>query len=181
MLPYLLSERAPYWSSLPRGTYIGLTRAHRREHLIRAALEGVCQQIALVLQSMRAAGNDIHEIRATGGFAQSQLWRQILTDTLNMDIGFAAGHEGSSFGAALLGMDALGLASIDLAASLVRIQERTVPDPAASEIYGELLPLVAGLHEALLPTFTVLSRLRPGLTALAAESSDPAATSPTRP
>ena len=29
MLPYLLSERAPHWSPLPRGAYVGLTRAHR--------------------------------------------------------------------------------------------------------------------------------------------------------
>ena len=29
MLPYLLSERAPHWSALARGAYIGLTRAHR--------------------------------------------------------------------------------------------------------------------------------------------------------
>jgi gluconokinase len=181
MLPYLLSERAPYWSSLPRGTYVGLTRAHRRDHLIRAALEGVCQQIALVLESMRAAGIQVGEIRATGGFARSQLWRQILTDVLGMEVGFAAGHEGSSFGAALLGMDALGLASIDLAADLVRIDERTVPDPAASAIYSELLPLFAGLYQALLPTFTQLSRLRPRLAALAAEASDPVATSPANP
>ena len=49
MLPYLLSERAPHWSALPRGAYVGLTHGHRREHLVRAALEGVCQQLALVL------------------------------------------------------------------------------------------------------------------------------------
>ena len=56
MLPYLLSERAPHWSALPHGAYVGLTRAHRREHLVRAALEGVCLQLGLVLESMRAAG-----------------------------------------------------------------------------------------------------------------------------
>ena len=82
MLPYLLCERAPHWSPLPRGAYIGLTRAHRREHLVRAALEGVCQQLALVLASMRDAGNEVREIRATGGFARSALWRQILADAL---------------------------------------------------------------------------------------------------
>ena len=84
MLPYLLSERAPHWSALPRGAYVGLTREHRREHLVRAALEGVCQQLALVLHSMRAAGNEVREIRATGGFARSPLWRQMLADALGM-------------------------------------------------------------------------------------------------
>jgi gluconokinase len=108
MLPYLLSERAPHWSTLPRGAYVGLTRAHRREHLVRAAIEGVCQQMALVLASLRDAGNAIDEIRATGGFARSALWRQILCDALGQPVGFPEGHQGSGFGAALLGMEALG-------------------------------------------------------------------------
>ena len=87
---------------------------------MRAALEGVCLQLALVLASMRDAGNEVREIRATGGFARSALWRQMLADALGMPIGFAAGHEGSAFGAALLAMDALGLVEgIDRAAQLV--------------------------------------------------------------
>ena len=102
MLPYLLSERAPHWSSVPRGAYVGLTRHHGRGHLVRAALEGVCLQLALVLASVRDAGNEVREIRATGGFARSDLWRQMLADALGMPVGFPAGHEGSAFGAALL-------------------------------------------------------------------------------
>ena len=125
MLPYLHSERAPHWSALPRGAYVGLTREHRREHLVRAALEGVCQQLALVLSSVRAAGQ-----RGAGGPGRpaaspaARLWRQMLADALGMPVRFPAGHEGSSFGAALLGMQALGLiARIDVAADLVRIEE----------------------------------------------------------
>jgi gluconokinase len=164
MLPYLLSERAPHWSALPRGAYIGLTHEHRREHLIRAALEGVCQQLALVLQSMRAAGNEIRQVRATGGFARSPLWRQMLADALGMEIHFPAGHEGSSFGAALLGMQALGLIdSIEVAADLVKIEDVVRPDPAASARYARLLPIFSELYEALLPTFVSLRRLAPSL------------------
>ena len=130
MLPYLHGERAPHWSSLPSGAYIGLRAEHRRPHLIRAALEGVCMQLALVLDSVRAAGNEVREIRATGGFARSALWRQMLADVLGTPIGFPTGYEGSSFGAALLGMDALGLVpSIDVAADLVGDQRSTDARP----------------------------------------------------
>ncbi|MEU7797988.1 gluconokinase [Micromonospora arborensis] len=164
MLPYLHSERAPHWSALPRGAYVGLTHSHRREHLIRAAMEGVCQQLALVLSSVRAAGNEVHEIRASGGFARSGLWRQMLADVLGLPVSFPAGHEGSSFGAALLGMQALGLIpSIDVAAELVRIEETVRPDPAAAATYAALLPLFAELYDALVPAFTSLRRLAPGL------------------
>lgn len=87
--PYLLSERAPRWSSLARGAYIGLTRAHRREHLVRAAIEGVCMQLALVLLSMQSAGLEILEIRVTGGVMRSPLWRQTWCDALGMELHFA--------------------------------------------------------------------------------------------
>jgi gluconokinase len=164
MLPYLLSERAPHWSSLPRGAYIGLTREHRRQHLVRAALEGVCQQLGLVLQSMRAAGNEVHAIHATGGFARSPLWRQMLADVLDMEIQFPSGHEGSSFGAALLGMEALGMVgSIDVAADMVKISDRVRPDPAAAAVYRSMQPIFAELYDALVPTFRSLRRLGPSL------------------
>ena len=164
MLPYLLGERAPHWSAVPRGAYVGLTRAHRREHLVRAALEGVCMQLALVLHAMRAAGHEVREIRATGGFARSPLWRQMLADVLGMDIRFPGGHEGSGLGAALLGMKALGLLpSLEAAADLVQIKETVRADPAAAATYAALLPVFSGLYEALVPTFAALRRLSPSL------------------
>lgn len=161
MLPYLLSERAPHWSALPTGAYVGLTHAHRREHLVRAALEGVCQQLALVLASMRDAGQEVREIRATGGFARSPLWCQMLTDALGMPVGFAESHDGSAFGAALLGMEALGVMdSIDRAVELVRIDRTLEPDPAAAAVYAQHLPLFAELYDDLTPAFRVLRGTR---------------------
>jgi gluconokinase len=164
MLPYLLSERAPQWSALPQGAYVGLSRAHRRGHLVRAALEGVCLQLSLVLQSMRAAGLEVRELRATGGFARSPLWKQMLADALGMPISFPEGHEGSSFGAAMLGMQALGLVpSIDVAADLVQVESTVRPDASAAATYAALQPVFAELYHALVPTFTSLRRLAPGL------------------
>jgi gluconokinase len=163
MLPALLSERAPHWSALARGAYVGLTRAHRREHLVRAALEGVCQQLALVLASLRDAGNDVREIRATGGFARSALWRQMLCDALGQDVGFPAGHQGSGFGAALLGLEALGaIPSFERAAELIRVDETLTPAPEAAATYAAMLPIFDGLATALGPAFAQLRDLPRG-------------------
>ena len=156
MLPYLLSERAPHWSAVPRGAYVGLMRHHGRGHLVRAALEGVCQQLAVVLASVRDAGNEIREVRATGGFARSELWRQMLTDALGTDVGFPQSREGSAFGAALLGMQALGLVgSIEVAADLVQIEEVCRPGPDA-EVYERQRPVFSALYDALEPAFRAL-------------------------
>jgi len=158
MLPYLLSERAPHWSALARGAYVGLRHFHGRSHLMRAAIEGVCQQLALVLASMRDAGNTVREIRATGGFARSQFWRQRLTDALGMPVGFPAGHQGSAFGAALLGMEALGIVdSLNRAAELIQVEQTLEPDARSAAVYAELLPLFADLYDDLIPGFCALA------------------------
>ncbi|GAA2721431.1 gluconokinase [Cellulomonas aerilata] len=164
MLPYLMSERAPHWSSLPRGAYVGLTRAHRREHLVRAALEGVCLQLSIVLHSLRSAGLEVTQVRATGGAMRSALWRQMLADVFAMPVDFALGEEGSGFGAALLGMEALGLIeSIDVVADMVQIERTVRPHPAAAAVYASLQPTFTQLYESLVPAFLALRRLAPSL------------------
>ena len=133
MVPALLGERAPSWDARARGAYVGLTRAHGREHLVRAALEGVCLQLALVLDAVRDAGHEVRELRATGGFARSPLWRQMLADVLDIEISFAAGGQASALGAALIGFEALGIPASPAPIAL----ERTArPDPAAAAIYA---------------------------------------------
>ncbi|MGN6871672.1 MAG: gluconokinase [Solirubrobacteraceae bacterium] len=158
MLPYLFGERAPHWSGRAGGAYVGLRNFHGRAHLIRAAIEGVCQQLALVLASMREAGNEVREIRAAGGFARSRIWRQMLTDVLGMAVGFPAGPQGSAFGAALLGMEALGIVdSMDRASELVGLEQTLEPDPGAAAVYAALRPLFAELYDDLAPAFRALA------------------------
>jgi gluconokinase len=157
MLPYLLSERAPHWSAIARGAYIGLTRSHGRAHLVRAALEGVCQQLTLVLEAVRLAGNEVSEIRATGGFLRDPFTRQMLTDVLGREVSFAGSTEGSAFGAALLGMQALGrVENIELGADLVSIDERRQPDADAAELYRVQRGIFDRLYDALDPSLRAL-------------------------
>ena len=149
MLPYLAGERAPHWAGDPYGALLGLTQRHGRAHGARAALEGVCLQLALVLDAMRSAGLEPKVLRATGGFAHSPFWRQLLADVLGTPIGFPASAQGSAVGAALLGHVALGhLGSVDEAAALVRVTEVVHPEPDAAGFYRNLLPAFARTGEA---------------------------------
>lgn len=160
MLPYLLSERAPHWDSTARGSYVGLSRAHGPAHLARAAVEGVVLQLALVLRSLEAAGLDIAEIRATGGPLKHPLWQQTLADVFGAGIGLLDDAEGSSYGAAILGMVGLGLVeSIDVAVAHSPVGLTVAPQPDAVDVYRDLLPLFDGLYSALLPTHARLREL----------------------
>lgn len=159
MLPSLTGERAPHWSSVPRGVVFGLQRHHGRPHLVRAAMEGVVHQLHAVLQLLEATGGTIGEVRATGGFAASPLWRQIMADVLGRRISVPT-RGGSVFGAALLGMRALGwLGSLHEAAAFADIAHAHEPEPAAAGVHRRLQPIFDGLHGALLPAFTALAEV----------------------
>lgn len=151
-LPYLLGERAPWWRTGLHGAYVGLRRDHRRGHLVRAVIEGVAQQLALILAAVNDAGVEVAEIRATGGALSSSLWSTVLASALEMPLRQAPSSEGTAVGAALLGHHALGvLTDLDRVAALVTLERQTDPDPQAAEIYRAMRPLVertvAGLDE----------------------------------
>jgi gluconokinase len=161
-LPYLLGERAPWWRSGLRGAYLGLRREHGRAHLVRAAVEGVCQQLALVRDSFAAEGHQVTEVRATGGAAASELWVGVLAAALNLPVAVADTPEGTALGACLLGLHAMGeLPDLDDAAALIGIGEPTRPDPANAELYARLRPLVEKSALAMLETVKELDRLAP--------------------
>jgi gluconokinase len=161
-LPYLLGERAPWWRAGLRGAYLGLRREHGRPHLVRSAVEGVCQQLALVHDSFAAEGFAVTEVRATGGAVASELWVGVLAATLDLPVAIADNPEGTALGACLLGLHALGeLPDLDDAAALVAIGKPARPDPDDAALYARLRPLVEKSALAMLETVRELDRLAP--------------------
>src|SRR5690606_32615272 len=105
--PYLLPERAPLWDPALSGAYVGLRRDHSRGHLVRAAVEGVCLQMRLVLEELDAVA-PVTSVRATGGAFAERLWRDVLAAMLDRPLIVVGGAEGTALGAAALGLYALG-------------------------------------------------------------------------
>jgi gluconokinase len=169
-LPYLLGERAPWWRSGMRGAYLGLRREHRRPHLVRAAVEGVCQQLALVRDAFSSIELPVSEVRATGGAVASSLWVETLAATLDLPVRVADSPEGTGLGACLLGLHALGgLPDLDEATRLVSVHDAVEPDPEDAALYRRLRPLVERSTLALSEVFSTLDALTPGLAAVPEE------------
>ncbi|MET7652965.1 gluconokinase [Streptomyces sp. NPDC005486] len=151
-LPHLLGERAPWWDPDARGALIGLRRGHGRAHLTRAMIEGVGQQLALVRDSVVAAGALITSVRATGGALRSSLWAEIVAAALDMPLEITDDTAGSGFGAGLLGWRALGAVShlTALPADVWARPHRTVsPDPVAVREMAGARPRVERCYEML--------------------------------
>jgi gluconokinase len=149
--PYLAGERAPLWNADARGSFFGLAIHHHKEHMIRAVLEGVVFNLQAVLAIMEETGVRAARILASGGFARSQLWRQIMADIFDREVVVGQSAEGSCLGAAILGLHALG-AVRDLhsaAAEMIGSTESCRPDPANVEKYRRLATIFARLPELL--------------------------------
>ncbi len=163
-LPYLLGERAPWWRAGMRGAYLGLRREHRRPHLVRAAVEGVCQQLALVGDAFASLDLPVDEVRATGGAVASPLWVRTLSAALDLPVRVADSPEGTGLGAVLLGMHALGqLPDLDEATALVAVHDPVEPDPQDAALYRRLRPLVEQSTLALAGVFAALDAHAPAL------------------
>ena len=156
-LPYLLGERAPWWRSGLTGAYLGLRREHRRPHLVRAAVEGVCQQLALVLDAVTDAGVPVREVRATGGALAAPLWSRTLAAALDLPVRPAGTPEGAGLGACLLGLHALGvLPDLDAASALVGAGDPVPVEPGEAALYRRLRPLVEQSTTALADVLAAL-------------------------
>jgi len=159
-LPYLTGERTPYPDPNARGVFFGLTLRHGKSHLTRAVLEGVTYGLLDSLELMRGLGLSIEQVRASGGGARSQLWRQMLADVFGAQIVTVNVTEGAAYGAALLAGVGAGVYA-DVAAACetaIRVTGRVEPGQAA-RVYADYYPRYRALYPALAPEFEALAQV----------------------
>jgi gluconokinase len=148
--PYLAGERAPLWNSDARGSFFGLGLHHKREHMIRAVLEGVIFNLYSVFLTVQEVIGHPIKIQATGGFARSELWRQMMADIFNMEVVVPESFESSCLGAVVLGMYALGeIEDFSIMSDLVGSTHVHKPVQANVEMYQDLIPIYIRLSDLL--------------------------------
>lgn len=164
--PYLAGERAPWWNSEVRGSFFGLTLSHKREHMIRAALEGVIYNLYTVFLALNEClDTPVKKICATGGFAQSQLWRQILSDVFQAEVDVPENHESSCLGACILGLYATGkIESFKEASNMVGTTFSHSPNEEAMKAYRKLLPIFISLSRKLTDEYKQIADYQRGIT-----------------
>jgi len=148
--PYLTGERAPLWNPDARGSFFGLTLNHRKEHMIRAVLEGVIFNMYTVLLAMEEQIGRPRQILATGGFARSSLWRQMMADIFDQEVVVPESFESSCLGAVVLGLYATGRTdSLDIVFDMIGSTHQHTPIPEHASIYKQLLPIYISVYRSL--------------------------------
>jgi xylulokinase len=160
-LPYLTGERTPYPDPNARGVFMGLTLRHDKGYLGRAVLEGVAYGLRDSLELMQNLGLEIHQVRASGGGARSDLWRQILADVFDTELVVINVTEGAAYGAALLAGVGAGIYGdvLEACGQAIRVVKRTTPNRENSALYGRFYPVYRALYAALKPSFERVSEI----------------------
>lgn len=137
--PYLAGERAPLWDANARGSFFGLGLHHKREHMVRAVLEGILFNLYTVLLALSELIGEPKKIKATGGFARSEVWRQMMADIFGQEVTVPESFESSCLGAALLGLYSIGeIDSLNAVSSMVGETHQHAPNEENAQTYQEL-------------------------------------------
>ncbi|WHY77594.1 gluconokinase [Neobacillus sp. WH10] len=163
--PYLAGERAPLWNPDVRGSFFGLTLSHKKEHMIRAALEGVIYNLYTVYLALtECMDGPVTRIQATGGFARSEVWRQMMSDIFESEVVVPESYESSCLGACILGLYATGkIDSFEVVSEMVGSTYKHTPKEEAAKEYRQLLPIFIHLSRVLTDDYTRIANYQRSL------------------
>jgi glycerol kinase len=86
-VPALAGLAAPYWRPNAKAAFTGMTLSTERGHLVRAAIEGIVAQVALLAQAAgRDLGSPLTRLRVDGGLTRSSLLLQTQADLLQAPV-----------------------------------------------------------------------------------------------
>jgi sugar (pentulose or hexulose) kinase len=109
VIPHLAGRTIPTWDGQARGAVLGWSLGHTREHLWRAAMEGVALETRVACDYLASQGLRATAIRMVGGAVRSPLWPRIVASVLAVPVRTSADEHMALRGAACLAARALGM------------------------------------------------------------------------
>jgi xylulokinase len=151
-LPWLAGAACPYYDSYARGSFVGLTFAHTKGDMVRAAMEGITFEMRDMLEALKEGGlPDFEYYRVTGGAARSSLWNQIQADIYGGSIETVKVSEATALGAAMLATLGVGIYKDihEAIENMVHVDNRWEPIPENVKVYNEMFGIFRETYQAL--------------------------------
>jgi gluconokinase len=159
-LPYLLGERAPVWDANAKGVFFGITPNHSSGHFLRAILEGIGFSLYSIGLSLEETVGPVKKIYASGGFINSDLWVQIVSDIFDKNVYVTNVADASATGAAMIGLLALReIKNLEETRTMMQIQKTFLPDKANHSVYLKNFFIFESLYEKLKDEFEKIKKL----------------------
>jgi glycerol kinase len=111
-VPALAGLGAPYWKPHAKAAFTGLSLATERGHLVRAAIDGIATQVALLANAAgRDLGAGLTRLRVDGGLTRSRTLLQVQADLLQLPVEVYPSPHATALGVALFAAIGAGLAA----------------------------------------------------------------------
>lgn len=151
LLPHFTMTGTPYFDAKSKGVILGLTLSTTKGDIIKAILEGVTYEMKLNVELLEKSGIAIHEFRAIGGGAKSDIWMQLKADILGKPVVKLKVSEAACLGAALLAGVATGEYSSmkEAVQQTVRTEKTFRPKKMHREQYEERFALYRHIYPLL--------------------------------
>ena len=135
-LPFLNGSNE---DALAKGTFVGLTAYHGKQHMLRAVYEGIVFSHLTHVNKLLQNRERPKSIRLSGGAANSPVWVQIFADALQIPVDVIEDKELGAQGAAMAAGIAAGLYKDypEAIGKTVHITSTTYPRPEYKEIYEQ--------------------------------------------
>ncbi|MBV9272675.1 MAG: carbohydrate kinase, partial [Verrucomicrobia bacterium] len=154
-LPYFspAGERVPFLNTGARGSLFGLSFEHGREHIARAVLEGLSLVIRECLAAAQEKPSPLQICGLCGGGANSDVWCQLIADTIGTPTFRPADQEVGAKGAFIAGLVAIGEKEHFAGAvkDCVKVRDTFAPDKERHRLYDELFEQFIAVRKSTLP------------------------------
>jgi ribulokinase len=137
VVDYWQGNRTPWVDGEARGIIWGLSLAHGPAHVYRAIQEGCCYGTAHILRFMAAAGFEVRQLVACGGWCKSRDLMQTVADVTGVPVTLTEVGDAPVLGSAILAAAGAGLygSVSEAAAAMVHETETLLPEQRRTEAY----------------------------------------------
>jgi L-xylulokinase len=135
-LPFLYGSNV---NPKAKGTLIGMDGSYGRKEILRAFFEGICFTHRYHIERLSSYKKMPGVARMSGGAVKSPLWRQMFADVLDKSMEVTGVSELGCLGASMCAAVCAGLYKdlSEAGKNMVKVTERTDPNPALKAIYDQ--------------------------------------------
>jgi xylulokinase len=151
LYPYFAGKLSPQNQPAAKGVFFNVGLGVKKDHFVRAILEGVAYMLKENLDFIEENGVPIQQIRTLGGGSKSTIWNQIKADVCNKPVTVLQCEETTSMGAAIIASLALGwFSTFEEACHCCVLTEKIFfPDEKHAKFYQQSFKLYKKLDKSM--------------------------------
>jgi len=133
-LPFLFGERCPGWQDERQAGFFDITPRHDLYDFYHSVLEGVLFNLYQCYTVLTEINGIPKKVKLSGGIVKSPYWTQMCSDIFGLEMEIDGTKDGSLMGAAVLGMEKLGVIS-DISEFSIKARQTIPPKSEMTELY----------------------------------------------